>query len=362
MPWRDGILISTAPDILYVTDTDSDGRADQQEVILSGFVPGNQQHRVNGFEWGLDGWIYAANGDSGGTVHSPKSGQRVGISGRDLRFRPDTGEVEAVSSQSQFGRRRDDFGNWFGNNNPTWLWHVGLPEHYLRRNPKLAIKSPKRLLANYQGATRVFPTSIAQERPNQPWSLNHVTSACSPCPYRDTLFGVGFDTSVFISEPVHNVVHREVLITDGAGFRSERADGEESTEFLASSDPWFRPTSLRTGPDGALYIADFYRFVIEHPEWISPEMQARLDLRAGQDRGRIYRVSPVAAGRRKIPDLTQLDSPGLARALDSPSGWQRDCVQRLLHEGGLDDDADRVLTSFLAPATRHECGLKHSRP
>lgn len=348
MPWRDGVLISAAPDIIFAADRDGDGRAEFQEVLFTGFTPGNQQHRVNGFEWGLDGWIYAANGDSGGTVTSVKTGAEIEISGRDVRFRPDTGEIEAVSSQSQFGRRRDDFGNWFGNNNPTWLWHVGLPEHYLRRNPKLAVKSPKLILANYEDPTRVFPASAPVERPNQPWSLNYVTSACSPSPYRDAFFGADFETSVFISEPVHNVVHREVLERDGAGFRSHRAAGEEQAEFLASTDPWFRPTTLKTGPDGALYVADFYRFVLEHPEWISPETQARLDLRAGEDRGRIYRVVPVGKERRKVPDLAQLEGAELAKAMDSPSGWQRDTVQRLFQECGMESDGVAALVDLLA--------------
>lgn len=349
MPWRDGVLISAAPEILFAADGDGDGRADRREVVLTGFNPGNQQHRVNGFEWGLDGWIYLANGDSGGKVRSIKTNEEVEISGRDLRFRPDSGEIETVSSQSQFGRRRDDFGNWFGNNNPTWLWQVRLPERYLRRNPELAVRSPKHLLANYEEATRVFPTSVAPERPNQPWSLNHVTSACSPCPYRAELFGEAFASSVFISEPVHNVVHREVLIPDGAGFRSRRAAGEELSEFLSSSDSWFRPTTLKTGPDGALYIADFYRFVIEHPEWISPEMQARLDLRAGEDRGRIYRVIPAGSRLREIPGLGTLDAVALARAIDSPNGWQRDTVQRLLFETGITEEAAAMLEEALSP-------------
>jgi putative membrane-bound dehydrogenase-like protein len=347
MPWRSGVLISAAPDIFFAEDTDGDGIADKREVLFTGFTPGNQQHRVNGFEWGLDGWIYAANGDSGGQVRSVKTGATIEVSGRDVRFRPDTGEMEAVSSQSQFQRRRDDFGNWFGNNNPTWLWHVGLPEHYLRRNPKLAVKSPKRVLANYENPTRVFPLSAAVERPNQPWSMNHVTSACSPCPYRDDLFGPEFATSVFISEPVHNAVHREVLDKEGAGFRSRRAEGEEQSEFLASTDPWFRPTTVKTGPDGALYIADFYRFVIEHPEWISPEMQARLNLRAGEDRGRIYRVVPKGKLRRPIPKKLTLPD-----AMNSPSGWQRDTVQRLLFERGEKPDLSGLLDLTKSPQVR----------
>lgn len=347
MPWRKGVLIAAAPDLFYAEDTDGDGKADLRTLLFQGFVEGNQQHRLNGFEWGLDGWVYAANGDSGGSVKSLRTGETLSISGRDVRFRPDAGIMETVSAQTQFGRRRDDWGHWFGNNNPTWLWHVTLPEHYLRRNPRLAVKSVAHILANYPDFTRVFPTSPPMIRPNQPWSLNHVTSACSPTPYRDDLFGPDFATSVFVSEPVHNAVHREVLERDGAGFTSHRAAGEEKSEFLSSSDNWFRPVTIRTGPDGALYVADMYRFVIEHPEWIPPEMQARLDLRAGDDRGRIYRVVPVGAPRRRIPNLASLDVPTLLTAMNSPNGWQRDTVQRLLVERG-DRDAARPLTNLLA--------------
>ncbi len=342
MPWRKGALIAAAPDLFYAEDTDGDGRADVRKVLFTGFKPGNQQHRFNGFEWGLDGWIYAANGDSGGTVKSLATGKVISISGRDIRFRPDTGEIETVSAETQFGRRRDDWGNWFGNNNPTWLWHVTLPEHYLRRNPRLAVKSVRHVLANYDNSTRVFPVSATMVRPNQPQQLNHVTSGCSPTPYRDDLFGPEFATTVFASEPVHNAIHREVLVRDGAGFTSHRAAGEEQSEFLASTDNWFRPITTKTGPDGALYVADMYRFSLEHPEWISPEMQARLDVRAGEDKGRIYRVVPEGKPRRTIPNLAKLNSRELAIAMDSPNGWQRDMAQRLLVER-----ADRSVTAAL---------------
>ena len=324
MPWRDGVLISSAPDILFVKE--SGGFATERRVLFTGFKEGNQQHRENGFEWGLDGWVYGANGDSGGTING------VSISSRDFRFRPDSGEFEAESGSTQYGRHRDDFGNWFGNNNSAWLWHYTVNEHYLRRNPRLAVKTTKQPLANYPDSTRVFPVSELPIRFNDPQALGHVTSGCSAVPYRDDLFGPAFATSVFACEPVHNVIHREVLAPDGATFTSHRADDEQDREFLASKDSWFRPVFLKTGPDGALYVADFYRFVLEHPEWIAPETLNRLDVRAGADKGRIYRIYPTGAKLRPIPNLAKLDNAALAAALDSPNGWQRDTAQRLLYE------------------------------
>ncbi|HEX5176333.1 MAG TPA: PVC-type heme-binding CxxCH protein, partial [Chthoniobacteraceae bacterium] len=358
MPWRDGALITSAPDIIFAEDTDGDGRADKQRPVFTGFKPGNQQHRVNGFEWGLDNWLYCANGDSGGTVKSIATGKTAQISGRDFAFQPETGEMRAIEGQTQFGRRMDDWGNWFGNNNPTWLWHYPTEERYIARNPRLAMKSPRNVLANYNDPTRVFTISTPMLRFNQPQSLNHVTSACSACPYRDDLFGGDFAESIFISEPVHNVVHREVVTRDGIRFHSRRADDEQASEFLASSDNWFRPTMLKIGPDGALYLADMYRFVLEHPEWIAPETQARLDLRAGEDKGRIYRVVPDAARLRPIPKLNDSDGAQLVAALESPNGWQRMTAQQLLI--ARRDDASMKLLREMVEKSAHPKARLHA--
>ena len=327
IPWRQGVIVACAPEIFYAEDRNGDGKADFREVLFTGFTEGNQQHRANGFELGLDGWVYGANGDSGGSVISLKTLSSTLISGRDFRFQPDTGKFEAESGQTQYGRHRDDWGHWFGNNNPNWAWHFVLADQDLRRNPTYAAPDPRQML---DPDTRVFPISRTLVRFNEPNMSGRVTSANSATPYRDDLFGPWFESSLFVSEPVHNLVHRVVLEPEGATFRGRRGPGESDREFLASSDNWFRPTMLKTGPDGALWIADMYRAVIEHPEWIPDDWEKRLDLRAGSEQGRIYRVYPVDKKPRAIPRLDKLDTPGLVAALDSPSGWQRDTAQRLL--------------------------------
>lgn len=327
MPWRNGVLIGCAPDLFYAEDRDGDGKADHREVLFTGFGEGNQQHRFNGFELGLDGWIYGANGDSDGVIRSLKTGNEVNIQGRDFRFNPDTGAFETESGRTQYGRRRDDWGDWFGDNNPTWAWHYVLAESDVRRNPRFAPPDPRRIL---EPETGLFPISRTLARFNEPHTANHATSTNSPTPYRDELFGPHYRSSLFVSEPVHNLVHRMVLEPDGSTFRGVRGPDEAKREFLASSDNWFRPTQMKTGPDGALWIVDMYRAVIEHPEWIPPETQKVIDLRAGSDMGRLYRVFPVDQRPRPIPRLDGLDAKGLVAALESPSGWQRDTAQRLL--------------------------------
>lgn len=329
-PWRQGVLVTCAPDILYAEDLDGDGKADRRLPVYTGFGEGNQQHRVNTLAWGLDNWLHVANGDSDGTIRSLKSKQMVDIRGRDLRIRPDTGAVDAETGRTQFGRSRDDWGNWFGGNNSNPMWHFALADHYLRRNPHVAPPNLRVPVPAVPGNSPVFPRSRTLARFNDYHTANRFTSACSPIVYRDELFGPAFKDNVFISEPVHNLVHREVMSPQGFTFRSTRAAGEEQAEFLASSDNWFRPTMIRTGPDGALWVADMYRHVIEHPQWIPKDWQNRLDLRAGHDRGRIYRVYPVGAKPRAIPRFDRLVLADLVQVLDSPNGWQRDMVQQML--------------------------------
>ncbi len=351
IPWGKGVIISAAPEIIFAEDSDGDGKADVRKVLFTGFREGNQQHRLNGFEYGLDNWLYGANGDSGGQIRSEITGKSVSISGRDFRFRPGDGSFETQAGGTQYGRHKDDWGNWFGNNNSTWVWHYFLPEQYLVRNASLAVRDTKRTLANYPGATRVFYASRLLQRFNDIWNYGHVTSACSAMPYRDDLFGPEFDSSLFVCEPVHNLVHREMLEPDGITFTSHRSKDEEQSEFLTSTDNWFRPVMAKTGPDGALYIADMHRFVIEHPEWIPTDVKQRLDLRAGFDKGRIYRVYPQGKELRQIPNLKDLDTGALVAAMDSPNGWQRDTVQRLLVERG-DKAAKVALTSLFEKTGR----------
>lgn len=324
--WNKGVLVCAAPDILYAEDTNGDGRADRVEKLFTGFATENYQARVNSLSLGLDNWMYGANGLIGGKIRGIAGGREVNISGRDFRMHPDVGEFEPASGLTQQGRVRDDWDNWFGCDNSTLLWHFPLPEHYVRRNPHVAAPEPRVFVPADPDPNRLFPTSRTMERFNDPGHANRTTSACGLGIYRDTLFGKDFYGNAFLCEPVHNLVHRLALRPDGVAFKAHRAPDEPQSEFLSSTDNWFRPAQARTGPDGALYVVDMYRFVIEHPRWIPPERLAKLDVRAGADKGRIYRIVPVGGKLRPIRDLTGLSTIELAGALNSTNGTERDRV------------------------------------
>ena len=326
MAWRKGALICAAPDIIYAEDTDGDGRADVVKKLFTGFATDNYQARVNGLSLGLDNWIYGANGLLGGKIRGGAIGGEIDIRGHDFRMNPDTGVFEPVSGLTQHGRVRDDFGHWFGCENSRALFHFPLEDRYLARNPRVASPPSGVDVPAYPDANRIFRISPGVERYNDPAGANRVTSGCGLGIYRDTLLD-GLNGSAFTCEPVHNLVHREVLATDGVTFTSHRADDEKASEFLASTDGWFRPVQARTGPDGALYVVDMHRFLIEHPRWIAAERLAQIEARAGAEMGRIYRVVPKGAQLRPVRDLTKLNPGKLAAALDTPNGTERDRVQ-----------------------------------
>ncbi|MBL9124269.1 MAG: neutral/alkaline non-lysosomal ceramidase N-terminal domain-containing protein, partial [Planctomycetaceae bacterium] len=327
--WRDGLLVCAAPDVLFARDTDGDGRADDVQKILGGFATHNFQARVNSLQPGLDNWMYASTGLFGGQIES-FAGAQADLTSRDFRFRPDTGALEPVTGQTQQSRVRDDWDNWFGCDNGTLIRHYPVVDRYLRRNPQVAPAEVAVFVPADPEPNRLFPIASHLVTFQLSGPPGYVTAACGLGIYRDSLLGDDFSGNAFICEPVSQVVHRLVLVPRGTSFAGHRAVDEQQSEFLASTDNWFRPVQARTGPDGALWVVDMYRYLIEHPMWIPPDVVATIDVRAGDDRGRIYRVRRLDQPLRPTERLDQLDDQQLARALDTLNGTRRDLIQQLL--------------------------------
>ncbi|NDC64528.1 MAG: hypothetical protein EBZ59_11220, partial [Planctomycetia bacterium] len=350
--WKGGVFVASVPDIFHARDDDGDGRCDTREPWFTGFKAGNPQHLVNGFCWGLDGWLHGANGDSGGTIVCVKNGARIPLRRNDFRFHPQTGELRLETGMTQCGKWRDDCGNWFGNNNHTLGWHYWLPMSHLEKHPEIVARS---LRADLTADNRVFSVGTPERRLNLANAANTITSGCNPMPYRDTAFGDAGAGCLFVCEPAHHAVLRRVLDYASATIASRRHPDDADREFLVSEDQWFRPVMARTGPDGALYVVDMYRLVLEHPEWVPAEMARRMQLRGGETMGRIWRIARDG-------------QPTRAAAIDlaSGNGWARDTAQRLAFERGRVDDEPAVRSlaesasqpvRIQALFTRHGLGL-----
>jgi len=359
MRWKKGVLVTAAPDLLYFEDTDGDGRADVRHVVLTGFARTNPQHTVNTPLYGLDNWIYLAHagpaeaiiykdlfGDPGHPLTWPEHPDRAALDprGRGVRLRLDEGLVERLSGDSQFGHGFDRWGHYFTNDNANHARHEVIAARHLARNPDLLVPTSMQDIPDHGSAARVFPIT---KRPmfELLTEAGQFTSACAITPYEGGAFPEETGSSLFVAEPVHNLVHRDVLVPAGPTFVARRS--QESREFLAAGDSWFRPVFLYAGPDGALYVVDYYRARIEHPEWSASDVQKDpAPLYEGQDRGRIYRITRDGVTARRPVALGDATDEALVADLSNPNLWWRRTAQRLL----LDRQARGVESALRATA------------
>jgi putative membrane-bound dehydrogenase-like protein len=317
MRWKRGVLVTAAPDLLYLEDADDDGRAEVRKVVLTGFARTDPQHTVNTPLYGPDNWIYLAHegpaeaiiykdrfGDRGRPLTWPDHPERPPLDplGHGIRLRIDEGLVERLSTGSQFGHAFDRWGHYFTNDNANHARHEVIAARNLARNPDLQVQSAMEDVSDHGSAAQVFPIT---HRPTFELltEAGQFTSACAVTVYDGGAFSGPSDPEsawLFVAEPVHNLVHRDVLVPRGATYTARRS--HESREFLAAGDSWFRPVFQYVGPDGALYVVDYYRARIEHPEWSASDVQNDpAPLYQGQERGRIYRIAPegaIASARR----------------------------------------------------------------
>lgn len=335
--WRDGVLIIAAPDIIFASDRDGDGKADLQETWVTGINEANPQHRANGFEWGLDGWLHFGAGDGTRELKSVKNGKTYSVSHKDVAWHPATGEIKTTSGETQFVRARDSFGNWFGNSNSHPIYQYVIEDRYLSEDSVSG--GPRHDLLDPPIAPPVYPSSQTMDRFNDLFALNRFTSACSSIVCR--VPGMTTDDSeALICEPVHNLVARIALRRSGSNFTAVRHPGDGQYDFFTSSDPWSRPVRAVNAPDGTIWIVDMARKVIEHPEWIPTAWQERIDLRAGSQLGRIYRVYRSDFKPTALPILSD-SLAEILHTLTSENGALREhALQVIMQDASLDVEAE----------------------
>ena len=372
MRWKKGIIVTDAPNVLYLEDTDGDGKADVKDTLITGFALSNPQHNLNNPILGLDNWIYLGHepavstqtfksefGDRGGEVYYPdkKDSPRLpdNARGRSVRMRPDRTGLEILSANTQFGHSFDTWGHYMLVSNANHLIHQVISAAYLNRNPSLLVSNATQSISDHGSAAEVFP--ITQNPQNQLLTdVGVFTSACGTTVYQGGLFPAAFDSIAFVAEPVSNIVHADLLRDKGATFTGSRV--YQNKEFLASTDAWFRPVNMYTGPDGALYVVDYYRQIIEHPEWMAEDVVKSGALYNGIDKGRLYRITPKGTkpyALSKELKSADLSNAQLLKRLSDPNIWWRRNAQRLLidrHASGEAAALEQMVVSEKNPVGR----------
>ncbi|MBO0697021.1 MAG: c-type cytochrome [Zavarzinella sp.] len=351
-PWKGGVIVCNAPDIIYLPDDDHDNKADKIQVLYTGFGLDNIQQIVNSPRWGIDNWVYCTVGNAGGSITCPSHPEMkpLNLRGRGIRFRPDDlTTLEPTSGGGQYGLTCDEAGHWFVNTNSQHLRQIVLPDEYLRRNPFLAVPAVTVDIPEHGAACKVFRISPFEEwrverttrRKGGPDAKRfpstelvpggYITSACSPCYYglNEPLFPERDRGCVYVCDPANNLITRDKLEPNGSIYKGKRID--DGVEFLASTDTWFRPVHLTVGPEGALYILDFYREVIETPLSLPDDIKKRLNLESRQ-RGRIWRIVPEGFKAKALPKLDRPNVSSLIIHLTGKPQWARETAQRLLYE------------------------------
>ena len=344
-----GLFVGDAPDLLFFRDTNGDGRADERKVVLTGFGHSNVQGLMNSFRWGLDNRIHIATGTVGGQIRKPNQppSQAINIRGRDIALDPHTGEFRLTSGGGQHGMCFDDWGRKYVSSNSDHIQQIVVDAERLKNNPALQIASTRVSIASDGPQAEVFRVS-----PVEPWRVlrtklrvsgavsgpiegggraaGYFTGATGVTIYRGDQWNSQHRGIAIVGDVGSNLIHRKKIINEGVQRIASRIDN--NSEFVASTDIWFRPAQFACGPDGNLTVVDVYREVIEHPKSLPLSIKKHIDLNAGFDRGRLYRIVATDHRNRPTPDLANLESAELVDHLRHQNAWHREKAAQLLYQ------------------------------
>lgn len=311
-----GLLYVDGPKLWFVEiKNDKPGKKTLVDPVYA--EGGNVEHSSNGLMMNIDNWIYNAN--------------------YNFRYQLKNGKwlKEPTTDRGQWGITKDNFGRLYFNNNAT-----NLKADYVLPNKVIRNKYFKPVLSENQriASNRVYPTH--QTSVNRGYEkgvldekgfLKDVTAACGPLVYRGGAFPATYNQNVFVCVPEANLIKRNVL--DVKSFQITAGQAVEGNEFLESIDEGFRPVNLFNGPDGAMYVVDMHRGIIQDKAYISQYLTEQLGLKkldTLQNAGRILKITSTTTKTNAVPDLSKATTTQLLALLSSSNGWLRDRSQQLL--------------------------------
>ena len=349
LPWKGGLIVTAAPDILYLKDTTGDFHADTKEALYTGFFAGNSEAQITCLRFGVDNWIYANNNAQDGEVSSVKnaSATKLTMGGSDFRFRLDKDLFENESGWGQFGATLDDWGHRFYTQNTYHIQQSPIRWRYLHRHSFMPESTTDIDISDHEFLMyqrtpppywRAERTKRRQEEfdkqklDRKEYAEKHFTGSSGGTIYLSDVFPHEYYGSVFTGDVSGNLIHRDVLVPgkDDPAFVARRSENEKESEFLASTDPWTRPANFNVGPDGCLYVIDMYRQHIEAPTSVPDDLKKEMDYSNGSTYGRIYRISPKGFSGEKVVNLKNKSSEELVSLLADPNQWVRQHAHMLL--------------------------------
>jgi len=321
---RDGALVMALPDIVFARDRDGDGRADERETISSGLeIPANPHAAQSTLLRAMDNWIYTA-----------KVGRRL------RQFDGKWIAQPYVNARAQWGLAKDNYGRIYYASNGDHLRADLVPAHYYMRNPNQdGAAGVDERLSSDQTVWPQGPTPGVNRRAQlreENGALQVFTSNTAPCVYRGDQFPPEYVGNVFFGEVAGRFMRRSVL-TETDGMITAR-NAYEQREFLYSKDERFRAVFTANGPDGALYVADMHRGIIEGDIFVTSFLRQQFLGRNLQEPfnglGRVYRISHRDRPPGARPSLARDDLAGWVKQLAHRNGFWRDTAQRILVESG----------------------------
>ncbi|MEO6243948.1 MAG: c-type cytochrome [Opitutaceae bacterium] len=326
----DGLLVGAPPELVFYRDTNGDGKADSKEIVATDYgvrVDPNRPHLANperapnSLLWAFDNWIYSA-------AYTKK-----------FRYVNGKWETGVTTFRGQWGLTQDDFARLYHGSNSDHLRVDVIFSDYLQRNPnhpRLAGTNVNAAENQFVWPVRVNPGINRGYRPEmlRDGRLKEFTAACGMFIYRGDLLPE-FYGNAFVAEPSGNFVRRSVVASENGTVRSRNAYAAEQREFIASTDERFRPVSFATGPDGALYIVDLYRGVLQHRISLTSYLRKQSEDRGladPQHLGRIYRVVPADRPAPRVAAIAPMKAAEWVAKLSHPNAWWRETAQRILVE------------------------------
>lgn len=302
MPGDGGCYVANSTEILFLKDTDGDGKADTRFPILSGFGTEDTHHLIHTFRWTPEGMLsFNQSIYIHSHVETPYGVRRL-MGGGVWEFRPETRKLDVFCKGfiNPWGREFDRWGQSFVTDGAG--------------SGGINFVFPQAVFATSPGAKRI----IDGLNPGQPKQagLEIIDEPHFPDDWQGTLVTCDFRG---------NRINRFQLTESGSGYTSKQLP-----DVLASKHPGFRPIDVRTGPDGALYIADWYNPIIQHGE-----VDFR-DPRRDHTHGRIWRITAKGRPLSESPDFSQMDASALAKQLESKRRWNRLFAKREMHARGHD--------------------------